>query len=101
MSSSLLSEIVVDFHPHQSPPGFVQWFRDNMDKQGVNLQSPPGLVQWFRDDMDKQWVNLQSPPGLVQWFRDDMDKQGVNMQIFIDPETDVELVFILPTATIW
>ena len=42
----------------------------------------------------------QTSPGLLQWFREVMDKQGVHMQVFIDPETDLELGVFLPTATI-
>jgi hypothetical protein len=58
MSSSLPSEIMVNFHPRQTSPG------------------------------------------LLQWFREVMDKQGVHVQVFIDPETDLELGVFLPTATI-
>jgi hypothetical protein len=42
----------------------------------------------------------QTSPGLLQWFREVMDKQGVHVQVFIDPETDLELGVFLPTATI-
>jgi hypothetical protein len=42
----------------------------------------------------------QTSPGLLQWFREVVDKQGVHVQVFIDPETDLELGIFLPTATI-
>ena len=38
-----------------------------------------------------------TPPGFLQWFREVLAKQGSVVQLFIDPETDLEIGVFLPT----
>lgn len=45
-------------------------------------------------------ISLQpysTPPGLLQWFREVLAAQGTAVQLFIDPETDLEVGVFLPT----
>ena len=38
-----------------------------------------------------------TPPGFLQWFREVLAEQGSVVQLFIDPETDLEIGVFLPT----
>jgi len=38
-----------------------------------------------------------TPPGLLQWFREVLVEQGSAVQLFLDPETDLEIGVFLPS----
>jgi len=48
-------------------------------------------------------ISLQpytTPPGLLQWFREVLAEQETDVQLFVDPETDLEIGVFLPTQII-
>jgi hypothetical protein len=47
--------------------------------------------------MEIGWDPLPTRPGALQWFREMMEHQGVQVQVFMEPDTELELACFVPT----